>query len=138
MRYAFLLLPLLLLSPSAFAGVPTGGLSCKAHRASSVQKLKALMLNRLIYQNYYNDHGGFRYEAKTGVLTLRTKSGLATFCASAEGELRTEVICAPWGEAARVLYRQAGKKSGAGVALLQVLDESLVSIGDILLDCQQF
>ncbi|MGZ3694785.1 MAG: hypothetical protein ACXWQO_11420 [Bdellovibrionota bacterium] len=137
MKKLALLITLLSLSAPALAAVPAVGLSCKPRKTSSQPKLKALMMNRLIYQNFYNDHGGFNYDSKTNTLTLRTKSGLSTFCMNAKGELGTQVICAPWGEAARVLYRQQTKKPAKGVALLQVLDESFASIGDIFMDCQE-
>jgi hypothetical protein len=133
-----LILAFALISASAHAAVPAGGLSCKAHRASSQAKLKSIMMNRLIYSYFYNDHAGFKYDTKTGTLTLRTKRALSTFCVAANGELGTQVICAPWGEAARVLYRPAQKKATYGVALLQVLDERLSAAGDVFMDCQEF
>ena len=126
------------LSASVFASVPKGGLICHAPTSEGKAALNSLVTAHPILQTYYGAQGGFTYDSKSGALTVRSTNGLATYCVDFDGGEVTQVICAPWGQAARLLYGRETKNSNYGRGLIETIDPSLSAIGSVFLSCKEF
>ncbi|MGZ3722902.1 MAG: hypothetical protein ACXVA9_08240 [Bdellovibrionales bacterium] len=135
MKNVIALLSLVFAISSASAAVPSGGLICKAHSASGQSELKEFMWNRLISVYFYPQQGGFTYDS-TGTLKMRSVNGLATFCVDGDS-LGADVMCAPWGSEARLVYHRSTPGSAAGVGQIQIIDKNLPG-GNIALDCREY